>query len=436
MIERYTLPAMGAIWSERHKIDCWLAVEVAVCEAWARRGVIPEEAMPAIRRATCDLDRMHAIERETDHDLIAFLRATGESVGEAARYIHLGLTSSDVGDTALAMQLRDAADLLLGRVDEALEAVAKQARRHRRTLMIGRTHGVHAEPITFGFKLAMWFDELRRGRARLLAARASIAVGKISGAVGTHANVGPDIEDEVCAALGLGVAAVSTQVIQRDRHAEYTTALALLASSLDKFATEIRHLARTEVREVEEDFPTGNQGSSAMPHKRNPHESERLSGLARVVRGYVTPALENVALWHERDISNSSVERITLPDASILTDYMLDLFTRLVDELVVYPERMYANLESTGGAIFSQQAMLRLVEAGLDRQRAYKVVQSAARQVWDGGGHMRESLKSSPEVSAVLSDDEIDGLFSYDYHLRHIDTAFERLGLLEPATTG
>jgi adenylosuccinate lyase len=435
MIERYTLPEMGAIWSERHKVDCWLAVEKAVCEAWARRGVVPVDAMPAIRAATCDLDRMRAIERETDHDLIAFLRATGETAGEAARYIHLGLTSSDVVDSALALQLRDAADLLLQRVDEALDVVARQARRHRRTLMIGRTHGVHAEPITFGFKLAMWFDELQRGNRRLRAARDAIAVGKISGAVGTHANVGPDIEEEVCAALGLGVAAVSTQIIQRDRHAEYVTALALLASSLDKFATEVRHLARTEVREVEEHFPVGNQGSSAMPHKRNPHESERLSGLARLVRGYVTPALENVALWHERDISNSSVERVTLPDASIVTDYMLDLFTRLMDALVVYPERMRVNLEATGGAIFSQQALLRLVEAGLDRQDAYKLVQQAAHAVWDGGGHMRDSLKASPQVTTALSDAEIDALFSYDYHLRHIDTAFERLGLLEPAVT-
>ena len=435
MIDRYTLPEMGAIWSERHKIDCWLAVEQAVCEAWARRGVIPGDAMAAIRQATCDLDRMRAIERETDHDLIAFLRATGESVGEYARYIHLGLTSSDVVDTALALQLRDSADLILVRIERVLEAVALQARRHRRTLMIGRTHGVHAEPITFGFKLAMWFDELRRARTRIVAARAAIAVGKISGAVGTHANVGPDIEEEVCADLGLGVAAVSTQVIQRDRHAEYVASLALLASSIDKFATEIRHLARTEVREVEEHFPAGNQGSSAMPHKRKPHESERLSGLARLLRGYVVPSLENVALWHERDISNSSVERVTLPDASILIDYMLDLFARLMEELVVYPERMRANLEATGGAIFSQQAMLRLVEAGLDRQDAYKLVQQAAHTVWDGGGHMRDGLKASTQVSDALSDDEIDALFSYDYHLRHIDTAFERLGLLEPAAT-
>ncbi len=337
MIERYTLPEMGAIWGEQRKIDHWLAVEVAVCEAWARRGVIPEDAMPAIRNASCDLQRMKEIERETDHDVIAFLRATGETVGDAARFIHLGLTSSDVIDTALAIQVVEAADLLLRRLDEAIDAVGKQAIKHRDSLMIGRTHGVHAEPITFGFKLAVWYDELRRARTRLAAAREAMAVGKISGAVGTHANVPPDLEDDVCEQLGLQVDPVSTQIIQRDRHAEFVTALAILASSLDKFAVEIRHLARTEVRELEEPFDPGNQGSSAMPHKRNPHESERISGLARLVRGYAVTAMENVVLWHERDISNSSAERVIFPDACILVDYMLDLFTDLVTNWVFYP---------------------------------------------------------------------------------------------------
>lgn len=429
MISRYTLPEMGNVWSERNKIDRWLDVEKAVCEAWARRGVIPADAMDAIRTATCDLDRMKEIEEETDHDLIAFLRATGETVGEAARFIHLGLTSSDVGDTALALQAREASDLLLTRLDTAIESVGRQAVRHRETLMIGRTHGVHAEPITFGFKLAIWFDELRRARKRLVAARESISVGKVSGAVGTHANVPPDLEEDVCEILGLSVAPVSTQIIQRDRHAEFIGVLALLATSLDKFAVEIRHLARTEVRELEEYFDPGNQGSSAMPHKRNPHESERLSGLARVVRGYVTPALENVVLWHERDISNSSAERVTFPDACILVDYMLHLFTEIVDTWVVDEARMMKNLEGTGGAIFSQRAMLALVESGMGRQDAYKIIQRNAMRAWDDGGHLRDYLKDEPEVASRLTGDQINELFDYAYHLRHIDAAFERLGL-------
>ncbi len=433
MIPRYTLPEMGAVWSERNKINRMLDVEKAVCEAWAARGVIPPDAMEAIRQATCDLERMHEIERETDHDTIAFLRATGESVGEAARFIHLGLTSSDVTDTALALQTVDAADLILRRLDVAIEAVGRQAVKHRETLMIGRTHGVHAEPITFGFKLAVWYDELRRARTRVEAARASIAVGKISGAVGTHANVPPDLEEEVCARLGLGVASVSTQIVQRDRHAEFIGALALLASSLDKFAVEIRHLARTEVRELEEYFDPGNQGSSAMPHKRNPHESERISGLARLVRGYTLPALENVVLWHERDISHSSAERVIFPDATILIDYMLHLFTEIVDTWVVDETRMLRNLESTGGAIFSQRAMLALIEAGLDRQVAYKIIQRNAMKAWDEGGHLRDYLKEEPEVTAHLTPEQIDELFDYSYHLRHIDAAFQRLGLDVPS---
>jgi adenylosuccinate lyase len=436
VIERYTLPEMGIIWSEQHKIDQWLAVEKAVCEAWAARGVIPANAMPAIRQATCSVDRMKEIERETDHDVIAFLRATGETVGEAARFIHLGLTSSDVIDTALAMQTVNAVDQLLSRLDIAIDVVGRQALAHRKTLMIGRTHGVHAEPITFGFKLAVWYDELRRNRVRLQAARETIRVGKISGAVGTHANVPPDIEEDVCVALGLAVAPVSTQIIQRDRHAEVVAALAVLASSLDKFAVEIRHLARTEVRELEEAFDPGNQGSSAMPHKRNPHESERLSGLARLVRGYAVTALENVALWHERDISNSSAERVIFPDAFIIVDYMLHLFADLVDNWVVYPERMRQNLDMTGGAIFSQRAMLKLIEGGLDRQVAYKLIQRNAMLAWDKGGHLRDYLRSEPDVTALLTDDQIDDLFDYGYHLQHIDRAFERVGLLDPAQSG
>jgi adenylosuccinate lyase len=435
MIERYTLPEMGLIWSEQRKIDLWLAVEKAVCEAWARKGVIPEADMAAIRLATCDVQRMKEIERETDHDVIAFLRATGESVGEASRFIHLGLTSSDVVDTALALQVVQAADLLLHRLDNAIEAVGIQALKYRDTLMIGRTHGVHAEPITFGFKLAIWYDELRRSRARVQSARDGMAVGKISGAVGTHANVPPDIEDDVCEQLGLKVAPASNQIIQRDRHAEFISSLAILASSLDKFAVEIRHLARTEVRELEEPFDAGNQGSSAMPHKRNPHESERISGLARLMRGYAVTAFENIVLWHERDISNSSAERVIFPDACILADYMLDLFTDLVTHWVVNSDRMLVNLESTGGAIFSQRAMLALIDAGVDRQVAYKVIQKNAMRAWDEGGHLRDYLKNEPDVASRLSPTDIDALFDYDYHLRHVDTSFERLGLTRPASS-
>jgi adenylosuccinate lyase len=431
VIERYTLPEMGAIWSERNKIDLWLAVEKAVCEAWAARGVIPPEAMPAIRRATCDLERMKAIEGETDHDVIAFLRATGETAGDAARFIHLGLTSSDVVDTALALQMAEAADLIIRDIDAAIETVGRQAVLHRHTLMIGRTHGVHAEPITFGFKLAGWYDDLRRARLRVKDARDAVAVGKISGATGTHANVPPDVEEDVCRRLNLEVDPVSTQIVQRDRHAHFLTALAILASTIDRFAVEIRHLARTEVRELEEPFDPGNQGSSAMPHKRNPHESERLSGLARLVRGYAITALENVALWHERDISHSSAERVILPDACILVDFMLHSLTDLVGNWVVYPERMRSNLEATGGAIFSQQALLALVEAGVDRQVAYKIVQRAAMHAWDDGGHLRDYLREEPEVASRLSGAQIDALFDYDYHLRYVDVSFERLGLLE-----
>lgn len=436
MIERYTRPEMGRLWSERHKIDLWLRVEIAVADAWATRGVIPTEAIERIRQASCDLDRMHELERETDHDVIAFLRATGETVGRDSRFIHLGLTSSDVIDTAMAVQTVEAIDLLLVDINELLEVVGREAVKHRDTVMIGRTHGIHAEPITFGFKLAVWYDELRRNRARLEAAREDVRVGKISGAVGTHANVPPDVEDEVCAALGLIAAPVSTQIAQRDRHAHVISALAILASSLDKFATEIRHLQRTEVRELEEPFDPGNGGSSAMPHKRNPHESERMSGLARLIRGYVTPALENVVLWHERDISNSSAERIVFPDTFILIDYMLGLMTEIVDGWVVYPERMRANLESTNGAIFSQQVLLALVEAGMDRQAAYKIVQRDAQQAWNSGTHLREILLEDEDVRIRLSPEQISGIFDLAYHMKHIEAAFTRLGLAVPAPAG
>ncbi len=433
MIDRYTRPEMGRIWSERNKIDLWVKVEIAVAEAWATRGTIPADAMAKIRKASCDLDRMKEIEKETDHDVIAFLRAMGETVGEDARFIHLGLTSSDVIDTAMAMQIVQGLDLLLEDVDRLIEAVGREAVTHKDTVMIGRTHGVHAEPITFGFKLAVWYDELRRHRGRMQAAREDIRVGKISGAVGTHANVPPDLEDDVCAGLGLNVDAVSTQIIQRDRHAHVIGTLALLASSLDKFATEIRHLQRTEVRELEEPFDPGNQGSSAMPHKRNPHESERISGLARLVRGYAVTALENVTLWHERDISNSSAERVTFPDAFILLDYMLNLMTEIVSGWKVYPDRMLANLNATFGAIFSQRLLLALVESGMDRQQAYRVVQHSAHEAWDSGTHLRVLLRDNSEVRSRLTDEQIDDAFDVSHHLKHIDATFRRLGLDVPA---
>jgi adenylosuccinate lyase len=435
VIDRYTRPVMGAIWSERRKIDHWVRVEIAVCEAWAERGVIPPDAMEAIRGASCDLDRMKEIEKQTDHDVIAFLRATGETVGEASRFIHLGLTSSDVIDTALALQTLEAIDQILTELDQLIEAVGQEAVRHRSTVMIGRTHGVHAEPITFGFKLAVWYDELRRNRQRLVEAREVMRYGKISGAVGTHANVPPEVEEAVCKHLGLNAAPVSTQILQRDRHAQVISALAILASSLDKFATEVRHLQRTEVRELEEPFDPGNQGSSAMPHKRNPHETERISGLSRLLRGYVTPALENIVLWHERDISNSSAERVIFPDAFIVVDYMLGLMNEIVRNWVVYPDRMKANLEATNGAIFSQQVLLALVNAGLDRQTAYRIVQRNAQAAWSGGAHLSERLKQDSEASAHLSDEEIDRIFDLNYHVQHLDRTFERLGLDQPAAS-
>ncbi len=434
-ISRYTLPEMGAIWSPQAKVDAWLQVELAVCDAWAARGEIPAAALPALHRATANLERIEALEAETDHDVIAFLRAVGETVGEESRWIHLGLTSSDVVDTGLALQARAACDQLLRRITDCDLALVEQALRHKDTLMIGRTHGVHAEPLTFGFKLLGWLAELRRQRERLQVARDDIATGKISGAVGTHANVPPEVEEDVCARLDLAVDPVSTQIVQRDRHAALLSTLALVASSLDRWATEIRHLARTEVREVEEPFGRLQQGSSAMPHKRNPHKSERLSGLARVVRGYAVTGLENIALWHERDISHSSAERIIFPDAFVLLDYMLHSFTGLVRGLDVYPGRMRRNLESSGGLIFSQQVLLALVERGLDRQDAYKLVQRAARAMTDAdaagtpGPTFVERLSADPDVTAHLPPAAITALMDVGYHLKHIDAAYRRLGL-------
>jgi adenylosuccinate lyase len=433
VIGRYTRPEMGAVWSDQAKIDAWLHVEIAVCDAWHRRGRIPDWAIERIRGASCDLERMRQIEAETDHDVIAFLRATGETVGEATRFIHLGLTSSDVVDTGLALQATEAGALLDAGLARLIDVVGTQAKRHRRTPMIGRTHGIHAEPTTFGLKLAVWYDELRRQRRRLDLARDDMRVGKISGAVGTHAHVSTEVEEEVCADLGLAAAPASTQVLQRDRHAFFIQVLAGIGGTLEKMAVEIRHLARTEVREAEEYFKPGNQGSSAMPHKRNPHESERITGLVRLLRGYALTASENVALWHERDISHSSTERVTFPDACIVLDYLLDLTADLIEHLVVYPERMRKNLDLTGGLVYSQKVLLALVDAGIDRQEAYKIVQHHALTSWDQGGSFMDALKADPRVAGRIAAADFARLFDHEEQLVEVDAVFARLGLLEEA---
>jgi adenylosuccinate lyase len=432
MIERYTQPEMAAIWSEEHKLDTWLRVEILVCEGWAREGAIPEEAMAAIRHASYDLARAQEIERETHHDVISFLRSVQERLGPEGRFIHLGLTSSDVVDTALAVRLVEAGALLRTALNDLTDAVIAAARKYRNTLMIGRTHGIHAEPTTFGFKLAVWVDELRRAGKRLDVAIDDIAVGKISGAVGTHATVPPSVEEYVCAQLGLRADAVSSQIVQRDRHAHFSATLALIGSSLEKMAQEIRHLQRTEVSEAFEPFGAGQQGSSAMPHKRNPEKCERICGLARILRGFSVAAMENVALWHERDISHSSAERITLPDGCALLHYMLWLFTDVMAHLDVDEQRMRANLDMTRGLIYSSRILLALVEHGMDRQTAYKLVQSAAQKVWrneDRGAGLLAMLKAEPAAMAVISPDDLDALADPRVYLTYIDTAYQRLGL-------
>jgi adenylosuccinate lyase len=436
MIERYSLPEMAAIWSASHKTDTWLRVEMLVCEGWAREGVIPREAMEKIRRASYNAERMQEIEQETHHDVISFLRSIQEQLGPEGRFIHLGLTSSDVLDTGLAAQLKEAGILLTTSLAELVQTVAQAAVQYKYTLMVGRTHGIHAEPTTLGMKLALWVDELRRGQKRLAAALEEVTVGKISGAVGTHATVPPQIEEFVCEQMGLGVEPISSQIVQRDRHAHFITSLALLGSSLEKMAQEIRHLQRTELSEAFEPFAAGQQGSSAMPHKRNPELCERICGLARVLRGFAATAMENIALWHERDISHSSAERIIIPDACILAHYMLHTFTRVMSGLQVDAERMQANLNMTGGLIFSQRILLALIDKGLGRQEAYKMVQRSAKRVWSmaGKGAIQESallevLSSDPEVTEYLSRDELAGLMNTDYYVKYIDTAFTRSGL-------
>ena len=430
MIDRYSRPKMKKVWSEENKYDKWLAVELAVCEAWTEAGVIPQDDMDKLRRASYDPVRLDEIFQRTRHDMTAFTRSITENLGEEGRWIHLGLTSSDVLDTSQSLQLLEAADLLLEEV-EALRATLKaRAKEHKDTLMMGRTHGIHAEPITFGLKLALWWDEMNRHWERLQAARKQMAVGKISGAVGTHATVPPSVEESVCRHLGLEVAPISSQIIQRDRYAHFVSALALIAASLEKFATEIRSLQRTEVREVEEPFGEGQTGSSAMPHKRNPELSERVCGLARLIRGHSVTALENVALWHERDISHSSAERIILPDACLALDYILSLFNHVMQGLRVYPERMMENIESTRGVIFSQRVMLGLVEqGGLSREKAYEIVQRNAMRSWDEGLDFRNLVREEQEVVSAMPAAELDGFFDYGYYVRYVDETFRRAGL-------
>ncbi len=428
MIERYTRPRMGGVWTQENKYRKWLQVEVAVCEVQAELGRIPEEDVRQIReKANFDVERIDEIERETHHDVIAFLTSVAEFVGPSSRFIHEGMTSSDVLDTAMAMLLTEAADILLEDLRELLKVLERRALEWKDAPMMGRSHGIHAEPITFGLKILNWFAEMRRHEERLLHARETVRVGKISGAVGTYANIEPVIEKKTCARLGLEPSPISTQILQRDRHAEFFTTLALIGSSIEKIAVEIRHLQRTEVREAEEFFAPGQKGSSAMPHKRNPIASENLAGLARVLRGNAMAAMENVPLWHERDISHSSVERIIGPDSTILLDYMLARLTRVLDKLTVYPENMLRNLEMTGGLFFSQRVMLSLTRKGLTREDAYKVVQRNAMQVWQEGGQLRERLKGDPEVMQHLTAAEIDDVFDLGYHLKHVDDIFRQV---------
>jgi adenylosuccinate lyase len=429
MIERYTLPEMGDIWTDTYKFKTWLRVEIAACEAQAELGYIPMEAVEEIKaKANFDPDRILEIEAEVRHDVIAFLTNVNEYVGDAGRYIHLGLTSSDVLDTALALQLVASTDLLLEQVESLAQAIRYQAQQHRNTVMIGRSHGIHAEPITFGFKLAGWLAEVCRNRERLVHLRQQIAVGKISGAVGTYANVDPRVEAIACQKLELQPDTASTQVISRDRHAEYVQTLALLAASIERFAVEIRNLQRTDVLEVEEYFARGQKGSSAMPHKRNPIRSERLTGLARVVRGHAIAALENVALWHERDISHSSVERMILPDASVTTHFMLVEITNLVKNLLVYPDNMKRNMNLYGGVVFSQRVLLTLVEKGMSREEAYRVVQSCAHQAWNtSDGDFHGLITQDQTIKNYLSPQEIETCFDPQQHLKHLDEIYQRL---------
>jgi len=428
LIERYSREKMSAIWSSENRYQKWLDIEILACEAMAERGEIPKISLKNIKKnAAFDAARIEELEKITKHDVIAFLTSVAENVGEDGRFIHMGLTSSDILDTSLAVLLKEASDILINDLNQLLKVLKNKALEYRNTLMIGRSHGVHAEPITFGLKIALWYQEMDRNLKRMLSAKDTISCGKISGAVGTFSFIDPSVEEYVCRKLGLKPAPVSSQIVQRDRHAEFFTTLAIIASSIDKFSQEIRLLQRTEVREVEEYFTPGQKGSSAMPHKRNPVLSENLSGLARLMRSYALAGLENIALWHERDISHSSVERVIAPDATILLDFMLDRFTDLVDKLVVYPDRMLANLYMTKGVIFSQMVLLKLIEKGMSRENAYAVVQKNAMKSWKDDIDFKKLLLKDKEVMACLNRGDIDAVFRIENFLKHTDFIFKRV---------
>ena len=428
MITRYSREEMASIWSQENRFQKWLDMEILACEALALKGEIPEESLKNIKeKAGFDIGRIDEIEKTTKHDVVAFLTCVSERVGEDSRYIHMGLTSSDILDTSLAVLLREASRILIKDIDELLTVLKKKAFTYKDTLMIGRSHGIHAEPITFGLKMALWYQEMERNRERMIRAKDVISYGKISGAVGTFPFVDPSVEEYVCRKLGLKPAPVSTQIVQRDRHAEYFSTLAITASSIDKFAQEIRLLQRTEVREAEEFFSPGQKGSSAMPHKRNPVLSENLSGLARLMRSYAAASLDNIPLWHERDISHSSVERVIAPDATILLDFMLNRFTGLLDKLLVYPERMVSNLNMTRGLIFSQMVLLKLIEREISREDAYAIVQRNAMRSWEEGLEFKQLLIKDKDVMSYLSIEDIENVFRVDNFLKHVDYIFSRV---------
>ncbi|MGM9967803.1 adenylosuccinate lyase [Rummeliibacillus sp. POC4] len=430
MIARYTRPEMGAIWTDENRYQAWLEVEILACEAWSELGEIPKEDVAKIREnATFNIDRILEIEKQTRHDVVAFTRAVSESLGEERKWVHYGLTSTDVVDTALSYQLKQANEILRKDIHNFIDIIAEKAKEHKYTVMMGRTHGVHAEPTTFGLKLALWYEEMKRNLQRFEAAAKTIETGKISGAVGTYANINPFVEQYVCEKLGLQAAPISTQTLQRDRHAEYIAALALIATSIEKFATEVRGLQKSETREVEEFFAKGQKGSSAMPHKRNPIGSENMVGMARVIRGHMLTAYENVSLWHERDISHSSAERIILPDTTIGLNYMLNRFGNIVKNLTVFPENMKRNMGRTFGLIYSQRVLLALIDKGLVREEAYDTVQPLTAKAWDEQIQFRELVEADEKITSYLSKEEIDDCFDYHYHLKNVDMIFERLGL-------
>ncbi|WP_226528705.1 adenylosuccinate lyase [Metabacillus niabensis] len=430
MIERYTRPEMGAIWTEENKFKAWLEVEILACEAWAELGVIPKEDVELLRKnASFDVNRINEIELETRHDVVAFTRAVSETLGEERKWVHYGLTSTDVVDTALSYLLKQANDIILKDIENFIQILKEKAQEHKYTVMMGRTHGVHAEPTTFGLKLGLWYEEMKRNLDRFKRAAEGVEYGKISGAVGTYANIDPFVEKYVCEKLGTKPAPISTQTLQRDRHADYMASIALVATSIEKFAVEIRGLQKSETREVEESFAKGQKGSSAMPHKRNPIGSENMTGLARVIRGYMLTAYENVPLWHERDISHSSAERIILPDATIALNYMLNRFGNIVKNLTVFPENMKRNMDRTQGLIYSQRVLLALIDTGMTREEAYDLVQPKAMEAWEKQVPFRGLVEAEEKITSRLSAETIADCFDYNYHLKGVDTIFDRLGL-------